>query len=69
MNSEIASLPFLVKVQDAAKFLNVSRATIWNRMNDGTLSSVRIGTSRRIHRDSLLRIAGVDPAADNGKAA
>lgn len=38
---------------EAAEVLGVCRATIYNRMQDGTIPSVRIGAARRIPAAAL----------------
>jgi excisionase family DNA binding protein len=43
----------LARVRDAEDFLNVSRATVYNLMENGTLKYVKIGRSRRIAWDAL----------------
>jgi excisionase family DNA binding protein len=40
--------PLLVRVEEAARMLSLSRSTIYEMMNAGELPSVRRGTARRI---------------------
>jgi excisionase family DNA binding protein len=54
----------LLTVVDAADFLSLSRGTIYNLLDDGALSSIRIGRSRRIPLAALRRF--VDDMAQAG---
>ena len=47
----------LVKVSEAAAFLRLSKSTIYELMNNGTLAYTKIGRSRRIPRRALVRLA------------
>jgi excisionase family DNA binding protein len=47
----------LVTVEEAAKFLGLSRAFIYVLMERGELRSCRIGRTRRIPRASLVALA------------
>jgi excisionase family DNA binding protein len=40
--------PLLVRVEEAARILSLSRSTIYEMMDAGELPSVRRGTARRI---------------------
>ena len=40
--------PLLVRVEEAARMLSLSRSTIYEMMDAGELPSVRRGTARRI---------------------
>ena len=40
--------PLLVRVEEAARLLSLSRSMIYEMMNSGELPSVRCGTARRI---------------------
>ncbi|MDZ4719653.1 MAG: helix-turn-helix domain-containing protein [Roseiflexaceae bacterium] len=40
--------PLLVRVEEAARMLSLSRSTIYEMMDAGDLPSVRHGTARRI---------------------
>src|SRR5690242_2705369 len=46
-----------VSLDQAAQFLNVSRRTIYNRIKDGQLATVRAGGSQRVLVDSLQALA------------
>lgn len=46
----------LVTVKEAANYLRLSRATIYNLMESGHMPYVKIGKSRRIPRKSLCDI-------------
>ncbi|NNJ12002.1 helix-turn-helix domain-containing protein [Chloroflexales bacterium ZM16-3] len=45
--------PLLVRVEEAARILSLSRSTIYEMMDAGELPSVRRGTARRIPVDAL----------------
>jgi excisionase family DNA binding protein len=47
----------LVTVPEAAKFLSLSRASIYGLMADGRLAFVKLGRSRRIPRRAMLDLA------------
>lgn len=47
----------LVNVPEAARFLHLSRSTIYSLMEAGKLPYIRIGRSRRIPRRSLMQLA------------
>ena len=47
----------LMTVEEAGKFLSLSRSTIWKLMTDGELVWTRIGSSRRIPRVAVYRLA------------
>jgi excisionase family DNA binding protein len=52
--------PACFSPQEAADYLRVTRTTIYNLMEDGTLPNVKIATCRRIPRsalDALLAVA------------
>jgi excisionase family DNA binding protein len=45
--------PILVRVEEAARILSLSRSTIYEMMDAGELPSVRRGTARRIPLGAL----------------
>jgi excisionase family DNA binding protein len=47
-----------VSLEQAAQLLNVSRRTIYNRIKDGQLTTVRAGGSQRVLVASLQAFAG-----------
>ena len=47
----------LMTVAESARFLNLSRSTIYKLMCDGQLQFTRIGRARRIPRRALLELA------------
>jgi excisionase family DNA binding protein len=47
------SEPLLVRVEEAARLLSLSRSTIYEMMDRGELPSVRCGTARRIPMAAL----------------
>jgi excisionase family DNA binding protein len=54
-----SSLPLgrSVSLDQAAQLLNVSRRTIYNRIKDGQLATVRAGGSQRVLVSSLQALA------------
>jgi excisionase family DNA binding protein len=48
MGQELMVEPLLVRVEEAARILSLSRSTIYELMDAGELPSVRHGTARRI---------------------
>lgn len=46
--AEPAVEPLLVRVEEAARILSLSRSTIYEMMDAGELPSIRRGTARRI---------------------
>jgi excisionase family DNA binding protein len=64
--------PLLVTVEQASEILQVSDRTVFTLIDSGQLSSVKIGSSRRISLDDLRRVAaeGADlPTVVERKAA
>ncbi len=59
----------LFRVEDSAKLLDVSRATLYELIRDGRIESVKIGRSRRITREALERyvtsLQGSTPASSD----
>jgi excisionase family DNA binding protein len=55
MNDEMLT-DGLVRVPEAARFLGLSRSTIYGLMDTGALRYVKIGKSRRIIRADLSRL-------------
>jgi excisionase family DNA binding protein len=49
--------PNLLAVDEAARELGVSRATVWRLLRAGRLASTRIGGRRRIPREAVLAVA------------
>lgn len=54
----------LLTVLDAASYLAISRGAVYNLLDDGVLSSIRIGRCRRIPLAELRRL--VDDLASAG---
>ena len=65
--------PLLMGMGESAKFLGVSRATLWRMLRDGRLEKVEIyHNAFRLRRSDILdlvndRTAGVSPASPNPK--
>ncbi len=47
----------LVTVQEAAQFLSISRSKLYELMDNGELTFVKLGRSRRIPRRTLVDLA------------
>jgi excisionase family DNA binding protein len=47
----------LVTVQEAAVFLSISRSKLYELMDTGRLTFVKLGRSRRIPRRALINLA------------
>jgi excisionase family DNA binding protein len=47
----------LDRVADVARFLKLSRSTVYHLMDTGVLPSVKIGRSRRIPHRAVLELA------------
>jgi len=45
--------PLLLKVEEAARMLSLSRTTVYELMESGQLPSIKCGTARRIPRAAL----------------
>jgi len=45
----------LLTVNEAADFLNVSRATVYNMINQKNLPYIKIGRSTRFDKDALMK--------------
>ena len=56
-NQELVS-DGLVTVREAARFLSLSRSTLYQMMDKGDLQYAKIGGSRRIPRQALKNLAG-----------
>lgn len=69
MNDTIATL--LLSVNSAAKALDVSRATIYSLMKNGSLNWVQFGADRRIPVEEIRRVAseGAPLITKDGKKA
>ena len=48
LKPEPAVEPLLIRVEEAARMLSLSRSTVYEMMDAGELPSVRRGTARRI---------------------
>jgi excisionase family DNA binding protein len=49
------NVPFMFNPRDTAKILSISRSQVYQLLKTGDLESVRIGRSRRISQDQLIR--------------
>jgi excisionase family DNA binding protein len=53
MDVLITEPPRLIRVEDAAKLLNIGRSAVYDLIRYGRLRSVKIGKSRRIPREAV----------------
>ena len=49
------NVPFMFNPRDTAKILSISRSQVYQLLKTGELESVRIGRSRRISQEQLIR--------------
>jgi excisionase family DNA binding protein len=49
----MSQLPILFTPVQAARILNISRSSVYNLLNEGTLGSIHIGRSRRIAQSHM----------------
>jgi excisionase family DNA binding protein len=62
LSSQVPPLGRSVSIDQAARLLNVSRRTIYNRIREGRLRTVRtIGGSQRVTVDSLRELGPPAP--------
>jgi excisionase family DNA binding protein len=59
MNATIPQESALLKLQEAANYLNVSKGTVRNIIDRGALSVVRLGTAVRVRLRDLDTLAGL----------
>lgn len=55
--------PMVVTVQEAAKIMRVGKNTVYDMVNKGQLSSVRVGRQIRINYQNLCQYLGEQPSA------
>jgi len=48
----------ILTVPEVAKYLKVSRTTVWRWCNDGKLLAFKVGKAWRIHRSEIEKIVG-----------
>jgi excisionase family DNA binding protein len=46
----------LMRVPEVARFLGLSRSTVYGLMDSGDMGYIKIGKSRRVHRSELFRL-------------
>ena len=51
----IDTYPDVLKVQDVADILRINRSTAYRLVAKGSLDSIKVGTSYRISKKSLIR--------------
>ena len=56
--NEILVSDGLVTIREAARFLSLSRSTLYQMMDKGELLYAKIGGSRRIPKQALKNLAG-----------
>jgi excisionase family DNA binding protein len=57
-HTPLADLPELLRVDEAAIWLDCSRGVVYEMAKTGELRSVRLGRLLRIPRDELMKLAG-----------
>jgi excisionase family DNA binding protein len=59
---ELRSGPATISVEEAARYLGVSRAYAYTMVREGHLPVIRLGAKRvRVPSAALLRLLGVEP--------
>jgi excisionase family DNA binding protein len=53
MGQLITEPPRLIRVEEAAKLLDIGRSAVYDLIRSGRLRSVKIGRSRRIPREAV----------------
>ena len=48
-----------MRIQEAAQFLGLSRASIYQLVDRGELSSVKFGRARRVPRRAVIELAAI----------
>lgn len=59
--------PVLLTVEEAARYLKASKATLWRWMREGKLSSVKIGRLRRLRLEDLEQLIKEEKAVAASK--
>lgn len=66
--TEDVSAPEFASIPTTAEFLDVSVATVWRRIADGTLETVKLGGARRVRlRRSLDRLSPTGPGRSSSR--
>ena len=60
--AQLKRRPITITTADAEFQSGLSRRTIWNRIGDGTLATVKVGRRTLIRFDSFEHMLGVDAA-------
>ncbi|MEV6491497.1 helix-turn-helix domain-containing protein [Actinoplanes sp. NPDC051633] len=60
----ITEPPRLLRVEDAAKLLNIGRSAVYDLIRSGRLRSVKIGKSRRIPREAVDEVIATLAVSD-----
>lgn len=60
LDSELASLPAVLTVKEAAALLRVGRNQAYDMVRSGEIPAVRYGSSWRIPRAALVKTLGFD---------
>ena len=55
MSRQSETIPLLFSAKQVSQILNISRSQVYVLLKKGELRSLKIGKSRRISRDQLLR--------------
>lgn len=58
MEKAVLGLDKILTIPEIAKYLRVSRTTVWRWCNEGKLPAFKVGNTWRIHRSDLEKIVG-----------
>ena len=58
MNNDAMIMDEILTVPEVAKYLKVSRTTVWRWCNNGKLLAFKVGKNWRIHRSEIEKIVG-----------
>ena len=53
--------PLTVTINEAVRLVGISRSRMYELINAGDVSTVKLGGRRLVHLDSLQRLVGVKP--------
>ncbi len=61
--TKLVDLPELLRVEEAAAYLDCGRGVIYEMLRSGALPGVRLGRLLRIHRDALAALVSTEKSA------
>jgi excisionase family DNA binding protein len=59
-STPVAELPAVLRAEEVASFLGVSKATIYALIANGELEALRVGRLVRVTQETLLAFIGVE---------